>query len=405
MRFIKLDTADPSSAAFCRVLHCDTNTQLVCAPAKETVTDVAAPLPSAGERMAHTRIRIARGQCALLTAGDTISAARAVPGDYRVEGEEDLSRARVYFVRTSPFSSKVFDTHTPIVYAAKDAASGVQQDIRLHCSFYFHYRIRNPKTFLRFLSEEKQNRIMHQAVDTQLHSVFSVCLPDVLAQLAAEGIPYTELCGQSERLTALMNEKLALAWEHSRGIELKQFVIAMTTPNKEDEAAFWEQCAHAKAADDVTSEAFSEDFEKLMQELGTVAGEAVNLFQSEMTSLFEGLADALDSALTEEDEEDFSLEELLSSGGSDVMGRWECPQLKQSITFTLLDAVIETGGQETWRGDWEERHDGDVVTVVCPTAPAFGCYAYFELHGDTLDAVLSDTGDEKQCIRFVKAEG
>ena len=234
-------------------------------------------------------------------------------------------------------------------------------------------------------------------------------MPDVLAQLSAEGVAYNQLTMCRERLTELMAEKLELAWPNSRGIELKTFAFVKAEPYKVDEKAFVEKCSQAQAADDVTSEAFSAEFEKLMKGLGQAAGDALNAFQEELSSIFGGLANAGDS---EEDDEKFDdlLNSILNDNGVDVLGSWECPELKQIVTFALLDAAIVTDGREVWRGDWQETQyeDGNVL-LVCPTADSLGCYAYFEYHTDAENAdeeylagVLADTGTEKQYIRFAK---
>ena len=116
-----------------------------------------------------------------------------------------------------------------------------------------------------------------------------------------------------------------------------------------------------------------------------------------------GVTDEEDS----DDNYDLDLENLLDNCSMNVMGKWECPELKQVITFSILDASIEMDGKEVWRGDWEEKQDENgATTVVCPTADSFEYYAYFNLITDSenekeyLEGVLSDTGKEKQFVRF-----
>lgn len=408
MEWVKVEQT--AGDGFVKVLYSVSKGSLLSAPAKEMLAKDTDEATLKGRPWTeYTLIRVEKGQNAVLLEGDRILASCGRPGDYRIEAEEDISKAKVYFVRTEMISSKVHESNTGIVYPAREPELKVEQDIRLRTALYFNYRIKNPKTFLRYMAEEKSKRISHQGIDAQLYSVFSLCMPDVLAQLSAEGVAYNQLTMCRERLTELMAEKLELAWPNSRGIELKTFAFVKAEPYKVDEKAFVEKCSQAQAADDVTSEAFSAEFEKLMKGLGQAAGDALNAFQEELSSIFGALADAGDS---EEDDEKFDdlLNSILNDNGVDVLGSWECPELKQIVTFALLDAAIVTDGREVWRGDWQETQDEDGnVLLVCPTADSLGCYAYFEYHTDAENAdeeylagVLADTGTEKQYIRFAK---
>lgn len=407
MEWVKLEHADKDG--FAKVLYSVSKGSLLSAPAKEMLvegTDVAALKDRPWTE--YTLIRVEKGQNAVIMEGDRILASCGRPGDYQLQATEDLSKARVYFVRTEMISSKVFESNTGIVYPAKEPALSVEQNIRLRTALYFDYRIKNPKAFLRSMAEGKSKRIPHQSIDAELHSVFSVGMSDVLAQLCAEGVPYTQLTMCRERLTQLMAQMLELAWPNSRGIELKTFAFAKAEPYKVDEKAFIQKCQQARAADDVSSEAFSEEFGKLMKELGQVAGEALNMFQGELESLFGGLTEDTDGE--EDGEYDDLFNSIFNGTGVDMIGSWICPELKQIVTFALLDAAIEMDGKEVWRGDWAQTQDEDGNTViVCPTANSLGCYAYFEHHTDPenkdeeyLAGVLADTGTEKQYVRFVK---
>ena len=131
----------------------------------------------------------------------------------------------------------------------------------------------------------------------------------------------------------------------------------------------------------------------------------MNIFQGELASLFDGFTEATEGE--EDGEYDDLLNSILNGSGVDVLGSWECPELKQVVTFALLDAAIATAGKEIWRGDWEQAEDEEGRTlIVCPTADSLGCYDHFEHHtdedGEYLAGVLADTGTEKQYIRFIK---
>ena len=416
MEWIKLESTNSLGGDFCRILYMDKNPNLVSVPAKEMLLDSDnADLPKNRRWTEYTIIRIEKDQCALVVDGDNILSSKGKAGDYLLQGEEDLSKVKIYYVRTNSRSSKVYDTHTPVIFPANDLEFGVQQDIRFRCSFYFKYRIKNSKTFIRYMAEEKQKRIMFNDLASELYSVFSVSFPNVLEQLAKDGVRYTEICANTERITELMSEKLKIAWENSRGIELKSFCVVTAEPNKTDEKTFLEKCEHAKKTDDISSQEFSEEFSELLKDLGKVAGETIDSFQTEMTSFFGEFAETLEKELGVTDEEDsddnydLDLENLLDNCSTNVMGKWECPELKQVITFSILDASIEMDGKEVWRGDWEEKQDENgATTVVCPTADSFEYYAYFNLITDSenekeyLEGVLSDTGKEKQFVRFFK---
>ncbi len=404
MEWIKVEHI--GNDGFAKVLYAASKGSLLSAPAKEMLLE-GTDETTLNDRTwtEYTLIRVEKGQNAVLLEGDRILTSCGRPGDYQLRTTEDVTKAKVYFVRTETSSSKVYESNTGITFPARDLELGVEQDIRLRSALYFDYRIKNPKAFMRYLAGDKTKRCVRQTIESELYSVFSVCLPEVLAQLSAEGIHYAQLPMCRERLTELMAHKLALAWPSSRGIELKAFAFAKAEPYKVDEKAFVQKCQQAQAADDVTSEAFSEEFGKLMKELGQVAGEALNIFQGEIASIFGGVADSADD---EEDEEyDDLLNSIFNSSGVDVLGSWKCPELKQVITFALLDAAIETNGKEVWRGDWEQIQDEDGRTlIVCPTADSLGCYGYFEHHADLneeyLAGVLADTGTEKQYIRFIR---
>ena len=403
MEWVKMEHTDKDG--FAKVLYSVSKGSLLSAPAKEMTVEGADETALKGRIWTeYTLIRVEKGQNAVLLDGDRVLASCGKPGDYRIEATEDLSKAKVYFVRTETVSSKVYESNAGIVYPAKDAEWGVEQDIRLRTALYFSYRIKNPKAFLRYMAEGKTKRISHQNIDAEMQSVFSVCMSDVLAQLSAEGVPYTQLTLCRERLTELMAQKLELAWPNSRGIELKTFAFVKAEPYKVDEKAFIEKCRQAQAADDVTGEAYGEELENLLIGLGHAAGEALTAFRDEVVSIFGDLTDPTDEE-GEEETDDF-LESILSGTGANVYGSWICPELKQIVTFTVLDAAVEIDGREVWRGDWKQIQDtnGNPL-IVCPTADAIGCYAYFEYHAESepyLAGVLADTGTEKQYIRFAK---
>ena len=421
MDFMKLDNSfeeNQLKGIFSRVVYAETKGNTLSTPAKEMAYGSSSEQNTSDLPWnAYTLIRIAKGQSAVFVSGDKVISSRAKPGDYAVQGKEDLSSAKVYFVGTDEKSGKMFETHTPLVYHATDAATSVTGEIRMNCAYYFIYRIKNPKVFMKYALVCKGKTVNRQNLETEMNSVFSVCLPELFAQLSADGVPYTDISGCGDRVTEFMKEKLALAWKSSRGIELKEFKFIVTEPNRDDVKVFEEKCALAgekTAGSSFDSEQFSEEFSAVMKELGKVAGDAMATFGKEMVSLFDELAEQLDKEINsseaesdEESSDDFDIDSILEGCSTDVMGTWECPELGQTIRFELLYAVIETNGQQVWMGDWEEKEGDDGFDiVVCPTADSLGCYKYFEYHnGDDdeyLAGIILDTGDEKQYVRFVR---
>ena len=419
MDWIKLDSSfeeDQLKDVFSKVLCAETKRSALCVPGKELPFGTAGePLPEDAPWTAHTLIRIAKKQSAVFVCDDKVISSRAKPGDYAVQDEADLSRAKVYFVGTEEFSSGMIETHTPIIYRAEHKALGISQDIRLRCAGYFDYRISRPKEFVKYILTQKGKRLTAQALESEMKSIFSVCMPALLAQLSAEDLPYSEICSATDRATAYMRDMLAVAWGSSRGIDLKKFTIVMAEPNRDDENAFLEQCRQAEEASngpEFDSEQFSAEFNEVMKELGRAAGDALHSFGKEMASLFEGIAEELEKELGSSEEEssadDFDLDSILDGCCTAVMGTWECAELGQRVRFELLYAVIETNGQQVWMGDWDEQEEDDgSYTVVCPTADTLGCYKYFKYYNDGeehLAGIIFDSDDETQYVRFVRAE-
>ena len=423
MDFIKLDSKFDDSQLeeiFSKVLYSDAKGKSLSAPAKEM--QYGAKEKHENNELpwnAYTLIRIVKNQSAVIVCGDKVMASRAKPGDYAIQDTADLSAAKVYFISTEDMSSKMLETHTPVPFRAEDKILGVSQDIRLQCAGYFNYRISHPKEFMKYVLTQSNKRITKQTLENEMSSIFSVCLPDLLGQLANEGVPYTEICASTDRITEFMRKKLAVAWKKSRGIELKEFTIVMAQPSRDDEEAFIDKCRKAKEAQKdpkLGTEQFSEEFESVMKELGKVAGDALHTFSQEMISLFGGLAEEFEKEFdkaekeSESDEkcDDFDIDSILEGCHTDVMGTWECPELGQTVRFELLYAVIETNGQQVWMGDWEEREVDGYDRVICPTADSLGYYKYFEYHNDDEDEFLAgiilDTDDEKQYIRFVRKD-
>lgn len=60
----------------------------------------------------NTLIRIEKHQCAVLLLGDKILGSRGTSGDYKLCSQEDISEAKVYFVRTAVVSGKIFESNT-----------------------------------------------------------------------------------------------------------------------------------------------------------------------------------------------------------------------------------------------------------------------------------------------------
>ena len=153
----------------------------------------------------------------------------------------------------------------------------------------------------------------------------------------------------------------------------------------------------------------SEEFDKQMKAFGQAAGEMFGALAEGMTAFMGGFAESVGKTF-ESVETGFnaSFEGSLNGRKMDLLGTWSCPELRQSVTLAVFDANFVVGGKEIWRGDWEEREE-DGLRTVYPKADTLGGYGHFEVQKDEdgrlyLAGILSDTGTEKQFVRFVKEQ-
>jgi len=401
-----------------KVYYADPDRNLLTFPAQELVLEE-------GQDNAPSRAlsRIAEDQCAVLTDGDKSLSFCAEKGEYAFCKADEEQNWQVYFVRLDTFSSQVFSTHTPIPYPVKHKESEISGTVHLRCVGCYSYRIADPQIFWQAIGGKCSINSSRQTLESEMDSIFSACLPGVFRQLSEEGIPYTDVASQTERITELMKEKLASAWKDSRGIELTEYAIFLAEANREEEEAFRLRCQQEKEKKKTASrtesgnpsgEPFSEEWNEAINEISRSAEEAFSMLQGGITSLLSGFMGAIEKGL-----DSTEVNGSVTSSASGVkrslhlLGTWECLELKQTAIFALMDACILMNGQEIWRGNWKELPGADGAdAVITSDDEKMGGYTCFEYHkasdsadGEYLAAVFADTDMGKQYIRFTKTKG
>ena len=100
MERVKLEHTD--NDGFSKILYSVAKGSLLSAPAKEIPVEGADEAALKGRPWtAYTLIRVEKGQNAVLLKGDRILSSCGRPGDYRIEAEEDISKAKAYGGRQS----------------------------------------------------------------------------------------------------------------------------------------------------------------------------------------------------------------------------------------------------------------------------------------------------------------
>lgn len=401
-----------------KVYYADPDRNLLISPARELVLEA-----EQDNAPSWWLIRIAEGQCAVLADGDKPLSFCAEKGEYLFCKADEGQNWQVHFVRLDTFLSQVFSTHTPIPYPVKYKDSEISGTVHLLCVGCYSYQIVDPQIFWQAAGSKHKEGISRQTLESEMDSIFSACMPGVFRQLSEEGIPYTNVASQNERITELMKEKLASAWKVSRGIELTEYEVFLTEANREEEEAFRLRCqqeeekkktAFGAESGNPSGEPFSEEWNEAVNDISRGAEEAFSMLQGGITSLLSGFMGAIEKGL---DSAEVNGSVTSSSSGVKrslhLLGTWECPELKQTVIFALMDACILMNGQEIWRGNWKELPGTDGAdAVITSDDEKMGGYTCFEYHkasdgadGEYLAAVFADTDMGKQYIRFTKTKG
>lgn len=97
----------------------------------------------------------------------------------------------------------------------------------------FSYEIADPIVFYTNVCGNVADKYFKMSIEPQLKAELQSALLPVLGELAESGVHYDRLSGQTERITELLQSRLAEQWKNDRGIEIKNISFSNILPDDE----------------------------------------------------------------------------------------------------------------------------------------------------------------------------
>ncbi len=97
----------------------------------------------------------------------------------------------------------------------------------------YSYEITDPILFYTNVCGNVADQYVKTSIDPQLKAELQSAILPVLGELAESEVHYDRLSGQSEKITALLQSRLAEQWKKDRGIEIKNISFSTILPDDE----------------------------------------------------------------------------------------------------------------------------------------------------------------------------
>lgn len=135
---------------------------------------------------------------------------------------------RVYFINTKEIPNNRFG-FGKVPYRDSE----FNMTILLQGFGVFSYEIADPIAFYTNVCGNVADKYMKSSIEPQLKAELQSALLPVLGELAEDGIHYDRLSGQTEKITELLQSRLAEQWKKDRGIEIKNISFSNILPDDE----------------------------------------------------------------------------------------------------------------------------------------------------------------------------
>lgn len=164
-----------------------------------------------------------------LFAGDFGAVFKEAWQRFTYNGEPAKEQA-IYYVNTKEIFDNLFGSTSAIPYD-----DPMYHDIRIRYHGSYTFKISDPITFFRSVVGNVKEVYTKDELMTQANGEFLQCIAGAIGKCATDGIKYSALSSEQERIANYMNDALDEKWRSLRGMEVVS--VALDTPTPDDKSA------------------------------------------------------------------------------------------------------------------------------------------------------------------------
>lgn len=208
-----------------------------------------------GQISAKSRIQVNPGQVAIIFDSGKILDATAEDGIYTFDASSSPSffagqfgqpfvefaqrftyngtpakEQAIYYVNVKEIMDNKFGSSSPIPYD-----DPIYHDIRIKYHGQYTFKITNPLVFFQNVVGNVTSVFTKEQLMEQADAEFLQSIAGALGRCAADGIKYSALTVEQERIANYMNDALDEKWRNLRGMEVVS--VALDTPVPDDKSA------------------------------------------------------------------------------------------------------------------------------------------------------------------------
>lgn len=208
-------------------------------------------------------IVVNEGQCALIVDEGRVLEVAAEPGNYSFSTETSPSvfdggfagikdtfkdmigrftyggevnkTQRVYYVNTKEIFGNMYGTATPIPFRIIDKNVGLDVEMPIRCNGEYSFRIVNPLVFYQNVVGNKADYYTKENLASIMKAEMLTALQPAFADIASQGVRYSEVPAHVDLLASAMREKLAAKWTQARGIDFASIAVNSISMDEENE--------------------------------------------------------------------------------------------------------------------------------------------------------------------------
>ena len=164
-----------------------------------------------------------------LFAGDFGDVFKEAWQRFTYNGEPAKEQA-IFYINTKEIFDNLFGSTSAIPYD-----DPMYHDIRIRYHGSYTFKISNPIVFFRSVVGNVSDVYTKEELMAQANGEFLQCIAGAIGKCASDGIKYSALSAEQERIAKYMNDALDEKWRELRGMEIVS--VALDTPTPDDASA------------------------------------------------------------------------------------------------------------------------------------------------------------------------
>lgn len=226
----------------------------VSCPSMDNNTLVVKKTTKSKQISSNSRIQVSPGQVAIIFDSGKILDATAEEGIYTFDSSsspslfagqfggvfkeawqrftyngEPAKEQAIYYVNVKEIFDNKFGSSSPIPYD-----DPVYHDIRIRYHGNYTFKISNPLVFFNNVVGNVEDVYTKEQLMQQANAEFLTCIAGAIGKCAADGVKYSALTNEQQRIAEYMNDALDDKWRELRGMEVVS--VALDTPVPDDKS-------------------------------------------------------------------------------------------------------------------------------------------------------------------------